>query len=153
MTDRTQQRPQRRKRDQLSSMQLMFAAILAIGLLLAINFSSRIAAGQPVQQLHAQVKAEIELLRQEQAALIAERDYVRSDAFVEQWARDEGKMVRSGEVLVIPVPSTSTLAEVEAAASAGAESQRSVPVVTSPPQPDPWQVWWALFFDTPPPNF
>jgi cell division protein FtsB len=149
MADRTQQPPKtQRRRDQLSSMQMMFAAILAIGLLLAINFSSRIAAGQPLQQLHAQVEDEIEQLEREQAALIAERDFVRSDAYVEQWARDEGKMVRAGEHLVIPVPSANTPRQDEAAVR-----QLVVPVETTPPGPEPWQVWWALFFDSPVPDF
>ena len=149
MADRTQQPPKtQRRRDQLSSMQMMFAAILAIGLLLAINFSSRIAAGQPLQQLHAQVEDEIEQLEREQAALIAERDFVRSDAYVDQWARDEGKMVRAGEHLVIPVPSANTPRQDEAAVR-----QLVVPVETTPPGPEPWQVWWALFFDSPSPDF
>lgn len=149
MADRTQQPPKTsRRRDQLSSMQLMIAAILAIGLLLAINFSSRIAAGQPLQQLYGQVQAEIDQLRREQAELIAERDFVRSDAYVEQWARDEGKMVRSGEVLVVPVPSANTLRS-----QGQTVAQQSVPVQTTPRDPEPWQVWWALFFDSPVPDF
>lgn len=149
MADRTQQPPKTsRRRDQLSSMQLMIAAILAIGLLLAINFSSRIAAGQPLQQLYGQVQAEIDHLRREQAELIAERDFVRSDAYVEQWARDEGKMVRSGEVLVVPVPSANT-----PRSQGQTAAQQSVPVQTTPRDPEPWQVWWALFFDSPVPDF
>src|SRR3990172_8720616 len=95
----------RRTRNRLSSVQVMFAAILAIGLLLAFTYSSRIAAGQPLEHFSQQVLQEIDQLKQEQAALIAERDYAMSDAYVEAWARDEGKMVRPGEVLVIPVPS------------------------------------------------
>jgi cell division protein FtsB len=124
----------------------MFTAILAIALILAINFSSRIAATQPLQQTYDEVSAEIERLRQEQADLIVERDYVRSDAYVEQWARDEGKMVRPGEVLIVPVPSST---DVETAPD---ESQ-IIEVETSAPPPEPWRVWWELFFDTPPPDF
>ena len=148
MADLSKQIPTERKRgNQMSSLQVMFAAILAIGLLLAINFSSRITAGQPLHEAHARVETEIEQLRREQASLMAERDFVRSDAFVERWVRDEGKMVREGEVLVIPVPSASGLREDEQA------QQLSVPVQTIPPRPDAWQVWWALFFDGPPPTF
>lgn len=137
---------ERKRGGQLTSVQVMFAAILAIGLLLAINFSSRIAAGQPLQETYNQVAREVEQLRQEQAALTIERDYVRSDAYVEQWARDEGKMIREGEILVIPVPSG---ASVEPTPS----MQTEVPFQTSPPEPDAWQLWWALFFDTEPPVF
>lgn len=124
----------------------MFTAILAIALILAINFSSRIAATQPLQQTYEEVSAEIERLRQEQADLIVERDYVRSDAYVEQWARDEGKMVRPGEVLIVPVPSST---DVEVAP----DDSQIVEVETSAPAPESWRVWWELFFDTPPPEF
>lgn len=136
----------RRRGGQLSSLQVMFAAILAIGLLLAINFSSRITASQPLQEAFERAQAEIEQLRQEQAELIAERDYVQSDAFVEQWARDDGKMVRPDEVLVIPVPAAGSLPQPQVV------NEQSVPVETTPPRPEPWQVWWALFFDSVPPD-
>jgi cell division protein FtsB len=140
-------KPKRDKRTgQLSSVQVMFAAILAIGLLLTINFSSRITAGQPLQEAYDRTVAEVTQLRQEQAALIAQRDYVQSDAYVEQWARNEGKMIREGEVLVIPVPSG---VSVEPTAVAGPE----VPLQTAPPEPEAWQLWWSLFFDTEPPTF
>lgn len=135
----------RRRHNALSGLQIMFAAILAIGLLLAINFSSRIAAGQPLQAAYERVQGELEALKREQANLLRERDYVLSDAFVEQWARDEGRMVREGEVLVIPVPL------VEAAQSVEAPTGPSVPVETTPRGPEPWHVWWGLFFDGPPP--
>ncbi len=144
----TKRRTERKRTGQLSGLQVMFAAILAIGLLLAINFSSRITAGQPLQEAYQRVQVEIEALKREQADLITRRDFVQSDAYVEQWARSEGAMIRSGEVLVYPVP------------AAGAETTPtpvplgpSVPVQTTPPQPEVWQVWWALFFDSPPPEF
>jgi cell division protein FtsB len=141
-----QQQKKRKRGDQLSSMQVMFAAILAVGLLLAINFSSRITAGQPLQEAYKRAQDEIERLQLEQEALIAERDYVQSDAFVELWARDEGKMVRPGEVLVIPVPAINSLPQPEA------NPAQSVPVQTTPRKPENWQVWWALFFDGAPPD-
>src|SRR5690606_1914502 len=94
---------------QISSVQVMFAAILSIGLILAINFSSRISDGQPLQEVYNRVVSEIATLEAEQVALTAQRDYVLSDAYVERWAHDDGKMVRPGEVLVVPVPSGSEI--------------------------------------------
>jgi cell division protein FtsB len=140
------ERPERKRTGQLSGVQIMFAAILAIGLILAINFSSRITAGQPLQEAYDQVQAEIEALQQEQAALLVERDYVESDAYVEQWARDEGKMIRTGEVLIIPVPSGTVIEPTPL-------PQLDIPVETTPPEPEPWMLWWSLFFDSPPPRF
>lgn len=146
MTQRQPPQRNRQRTGQLSGVQIMFAMILAIGLILAINFSSRISAGQPLQEAHSGVAAEIEQLQQEQATLIARRDHVRSDVYVEQWARDEGKLVRPGEVLVIPVPSGSVVEPTPAPTP-------NIPIETSPPEPETWLVWWSLFFDGEPPQF
>ncbi len=136
----------RKRSGQLSGVQIMFAAILAIGLFLAIGLSQRITAGQPLQDAYDRVAGEIEGLRQEQGELLATRDYVQGDAFVERWAHDEGKMIRTGEVLIIPVPSSG-------AAAPTPIPEVDVPVETTPPEPEPWMLWWGLFFDSPPPQF
>lgn len=138
-------RPERKRTGQLSGLQVMFAAILAIGLILGLNFTSLVSAGQPLQQLYSKVTTEIDQLERERAELIRERDYVESDAYVEQWARDEGKMVRPGDTLIIPVPD-------ETATEATPEPRPSVPLETGAGQPQTWELWWALFFDSPPPR-
>lgn len=145
MTEK-EQPTERRRSGQLSGVQIMFAAILAIGLFLAIGLSQRITAGQPLQGAYDRVAAEIVGLQQEQTALLATRDYVQSDAFVERWARDEGKMIRPGDVLIIPVPSGPNIEPTPI-------PELEVPVETVPPEPEPWMLWWALFFDGPPPQF
>lgn len=139
-TKETRQRP-------LSGVQFMFAAILAIGMALGISLSSRIASSQPLQEFYEGVETEIADLRLEQGALIAELDYVMSDAYVEQWARDAGKMVRQGEVLVVPVQSGVQNLSIQPTATPAMQ------VETTAPEPEPWQLWWALFFDSPPPEF
>lgn len=145
MEENRKRTDQRRSPGGLSGVQIMFAAILSIGLILALNFGSRIAESQPLLAVFSNVQDEIEALEQENAGLTRQRDYVRSDAYVEQWARSEGKMARPGEVLVVPVP-------VARQAEATPEPQIVfTDVQTTPPEPESWQVWWALFFDSPPP--
>jgi cell division protein FtsB len=124
----------------------MFAAILAIGLILGLNFTNLVSTSQPLQRKYADLQAEIDRLEREQSDLIKERNYVRGDEFVENWARDEGKMIRPGEVLVVPVPSAQQT-------GATPEPQSTVEAMTVPNQSEQWQLWWALFFDSPPPNF
>lgn len=137
---------------QVNSTQVVFAIILAAGLTLAINFSTRISAGRPLQEAHTRIVAEIALLREDQARLIAERDRARSDAYVERWARDEGRMVRAGERLVIPVPTGSTLREASTRVSQ-VEAASFADVETLPRRPANWTLWWALFLDHPAPDF
>jgi cell division protein FtsB len=137
----------RRRTGQFSGVQVMFAAILSIGLFLAIDFSGRITASQPLQEAYARVQTEIDQLRREQEDLIRERDYVRSDAYVSLWARSEGKMIQPGEVLIVPVPGDMGV-ELTPTPQVFVDEIR-----TAPRQPDTWMLWWNLFFDSPPPDF
>lgn len=155
--EQTQQQnnPQRRKktRRQLSSTQVMFAVILAIALMLAVQFSSRISDERSLTQIRDTVEEEIEFLRNEQVELIDELNFVQSDAYVEQWARGEGRMVRDNMVLLIPIPASSTTLE-ETSPVEEAETVQTLPQLeTTLPDPESWQLWWALFFDMSPPQF
>lgn len=142
---RESQTSQRRRSGHLTSVQLMFAAILAIGLTLAVNFSTRIANSRLQREVFQSVSSEVEALKEDRATLQAELDFVQSDAYVEQWARSDGKMVRPGEVIVVPLPLESAIEPTPAPTPV-------VRVETSPPEPDPWTLWWSLFFDTAPPG-
>lgn len=126
-------------------MQIVFAAILSIGLLLVINFSGRIARGQYMDAERDRLHATITVLENHRVELLKERDYADSDAYVERWAHLESKMVRDGEILVIPVPAGTTQAT---------PAPASRPLVASaPPEPKTpnWRLWWNLFFDGAPP--
>ncbi|MEM6281557.1 MAG: hypothetical protein AAF787_05140 [Chloroflexota bacterium] len=147
MDDFTYAPDPRRKPRQLTGAQITFAMIIAFGLILAINFSGRIAAGQPLQERFRDIQEEVELLRAEQATLVAVRDYSQSDGFVEQWARGEGKMIRGNEILIVPVPAAAPVAAQPTPVPAPV-----VPVQTTDPQPENWMLWWQLFFDAPPPG-
>ncbi|MAU09306.1 MAG: hypothetical protein CL607_05760 [Anaerolineaceae bacterium] len=139
-------RPESKRRArQLSSTQVMFAIIIAIGLMLAINFSTRILADRDLQTIKTTVENEIEDLRREQTELISERNFAQSDDYVALWARSEGRMIREGEILVVPVPLRSTL-EIQSSPIELAEAE------TSLPRPENYQLWWSLFFDSEPPQ-
>jgi cell division protein FtsB len=145
MDDYTEDLPHRRSRQQISSLQIVFAAILSIGLLLVINFSGRIARGQQTEAEHERLQATITVLEQQQVSLLRERDFAASDASVEHWAHTEGKMIREGEVLVIPIP----------AGAIEPTPMPPAPILVATPAPEPeapkWHLWWNLFFDGQPP--
>ncbi|MBN1565055.1 MAG: septum formation initiator family protein [Anaerolineae bacterium] len=138
-------RPPRRRQQQITSLQIVFALILSIGLLLVINFSGRIARGQQMEEERQRLQATVTVLEAQKIELQQEYDYAASDASIEHWAHTEGKMVREGEILVIPVP-------------AGITEPTPVPpapILIATPIPEPetpnWQLWWNLFFDGDPP--
>ena len=129
----------------LSSTQIVFGSILAISLLLAINFSGRIAAGRRLESSRADLLQSISTLQAKATALKNELNYVNSNAFVEGWARGEGKMVKGNEILVVPVPAIAT--------PRPSPTPYTPPPESSPsPGSDNWTLWWQLFFDSPPPN-
>lgn len=132
-------RGRRLRRMSLSNPQIILIALIVVGGRLVIDFSQRIIEGQEKIAEQRELETELETLMREQRELEAAKAYYSSPAFVEAWAHDHGKMVREGETLVIPLYEN---------------PDQSVPVVTIPepggPLP-PWQVWWTLFFDTPPP--
>jgi cell division protein FtsB len=132
-------------RTQVSSMQIVFGSILAISLLLAINFSGRIAAGRRIEADRDSLLKNISTLQARATALRSELDYVDSDAFVEKWARKEGRMVKGDEMLVVPVPGRATPM---------AAPTPFVPATIGDQQPEGqnWKLWWQLFFDSPPPS-
>jgi cell division protein FtsB len=138
--------PKRRPRQQISSLQIVFAAILSIGLLLVINLSGRIARGQQMDNERVRLQATIDVLETQRADLLQDRDYAANDSSIEDWAHSDGKMVRDGEILVVPVPAGGT--------DAPATTPTPPPIMASQPtEPETphWHLWWNLFFDGEPP--
>ena len=128
-----------------SGMQIVFGSILAISLLLAINFSGRIAAGRKIQSERDSLVRVISTLQFQATALKGQLDYVNSDSFINDWARKQGKMVKPDEVLVVPVPGQITPEPARTAVVAIPSSDQHAEQAN-------WKLWWQLFFDSPPPD-
>ncbi len=129
----------------LSNIQIVFSSIIAISLLLAISFSGRIAAGHKVEAERDKLLGVIATLRTQATALKGEYNYVNSEAFIESWARGEGKMVKPDEVLIVPVPGVVTPQPTPT-------QFRLDPASQPTPENQTWVLWWQLFFDSPPPS-
>jgi cell division protein FtsB len=81
------------------------------------------------------MQTEVGVLEQTKAALGQQIGQATQQAAVESWAHSEGRMVKPGEVLVVPVPEG---------------SQNATPTPVQEPTPAPvqnWVVWKALFLD------
>lgn len=131
-------------RIRLNNWQIVLIALIIVGGRLVLDFSRRIIEGQQKVTEQLRLELEIEALLAEQRQLEAEKLYYSSDIFVEDWAHSEGKMVRAGEVLVIPVTD----------GNAAITEEAYQPDIRSPETPlSPWKIWWFIFFDSPPPVF
>jgi hypothetical protein len=72
--------------------------------------------------------------------LTATLEYVQTDAYVSQWAREEAKMAKPGEVVMIPVLRGGS----ERAAAPAPEPLEEAPAV-SEDRPF-WAAWWEALF-------
>lgn len=126
----------------ISGSQFAAIVVLTIVLFLIVDFGRRTTAGYYVSQTEKRLEAEIAVLLEQQEALEKWRDYVQTDAYVEQWAREQAHMVRPGDrrLIVVTPPASST------GQLAAAPLPEAVAVELAPN----WHGWWRLFWDTEP---
>ena len=75
------------------------------------------------------------------AYLTATLEYVQTDAYVEQWAREEAKMAKPGEVVMIPV------GPLEAGKAPATPEGQPEGASAAPAEDKPfWMVWWEAIF-------
>jgi hypothetical protein len=110
---------------------------LVAAVAVVVDFSQRLAASQRLVDSADIVATEVAQLEREQSALETQVAYATTDASVIAWAHEQGKMVRPGEVLVVPVVPSAAATSVPA------------PVVLPTPLPN-WSLWYGAFFESVP---
>lgn len=128
-----------KKRKQLDLPIAHFIAVivLSISLFLIIDFGRRAATGYRVRREEDRLRSQMEAAQETQEALLARLDYVATDAYVEEIARNELKWSKPGEVVVVIMPTPQMIA-------ASPSSSRSSPGNSRPATP--LQAWLKLFF-------
>ncbi len=117
--------------------QIGLLVLAALGLMVVVDFSQRLAQSQQSVEQSQQVASEVALLEAERAALQTQVAYATTDAAVIAWAHSAAKMVQGDEVLVVPVIPT------------GAPT----PLPTPPPLPTQapnYQLWMYSFLQSAP---
>ncbi|GAB4581823.1 MAG: hypothetical protein Fur0022_45740 [Anaerolineales bacterium] len=116
---------------------ILIGALLVIIILLMAEFNNRMTELNRLTEQRDRAAAQITSLVQTQVALGTQIAYATSVSAVEQWAYEEGKLIRPGDNPVVPL--------------ASGETQNPTPVPASPIQAgevvENWEVWFALFFD------
>jgi cell division protein FtsB len=130
------------QRPLLSVTQVVILLLVVGAIVIALDLTQRAQAGrQAVTGVEAiQVQVETEVTRQVQ--LQATLDFVQSEDYVAAYARDEGGMIQPGEQRVVPLLLETT------------PQPTPFPAATPDPayQARPWQAWWKLMTDAPPPT-
>jgi cell division protein FtsB len=113
---------------------LAILATLALMLFVGLAFVRQIARAQQVRVAEQDLEGQVADAWAQNGALQEQLEYVRSDEYVEHWAR-RMRMAKPGEVVVIPV----------------ADPSGDVPQEPPPPPPEPeadpfWVEWWNGLF-------
>jgi cell division protein FtsB len=115
-------------------------ALLIIGLivltLLVMDFNNRMAELRRLSDKHEEVAVDATKLVETQVQLETQIAYATSDAAVEEWAYEEGHMVREGENLVIPLEYP------------GYTPQVTILPTTTPVPKSNWEIWVSLFLES-----
>ncbi len=126
----------------LTQMVTIVVATMAISMI--VDFGRKATASYRNQGEEIRLEQEIAAERVQHKVLLARREYVQTDEYVEQVAREELKWARPGETVIILIPL----------------KRKPLPTPEAPPGPGSlsqgesyWQEWWALFSDRPPMGF
>jgi len=137
--------PDNKRSSKLSLVQFLAIIAITLSLSLIVDFGRKATASYRIRQEEVRLEQEVAALEARQRELKERKAIVQSDAFVEQWAREEMHLVRAEETAVMPIiPHRTQTAEVRKGGEAEVIGERESPC---------WQVWWALFVDSPPGMF
>ncbi len=117
--------------------QIGLLVLAALGLMIVVDFSQRLAQSQQRVEQSQQVASEVALLEAERSALQTQVAYATTDAAVIAWAHSAAKMVQGDEVLVVPVIPT------------GAPTPMPTPLPLPTPAPN-YQLWLQSFSQSAP---
>ncbi len=124
--------------------QIITIVVATMAISMIVDFGRKATANYRIQREEIGLEQEITAERAKHEALLAHREYVQTDEYVEQVAREEFKWVRPGEIVIVPIPITrKPLPTPETLPAPGRLLQRE----------SYRQEWWALFFDRPPMEF
>lgn len=99
-----------------------------------MSLSARVNELNQLTEQYQMMNTDVGALRSTNAFLETEIAFAASDAAVDEYAREEGLMVRPGEVLIIPISPNNPTPEPEV--------QEVVSVEVLPN----WRIWYQLFF-------
>jgi cell division protein FtsB len=108
--------------------------LVLIGILILGDLNRRMVDARHLERDAEVLATQVSALETQNAVLMTQMARTTDDSLVIEWAHEEAKMVREGEVLVIPITPPG-----------GTSLPQATPAVEVD-QPSNWEVWWALIF-------
>lgn len=132
------------RRKGLSSLSL--AQVIAfIGVILAgyfvVGFGRVALVGHELRSTKADLQSEVDELAGDVTALEDRKAYVQTDEYIEKAAREEYKLSRPGDQVIVPMYEAENADNADGTAQ---PAERAKPQTREPVEP--WQAWWDLFF-------
>ena len=124
--------------------QFIAIVVITISFFLVVDFARRTATIYRIKSEAARLEEEVAEARARSEALEARLRYVQSDAYVEELARTQLKWAQPGETVVVVMATPLAVPT--------PPPGRQYVVTDGPPPETPWQAWWLIFFDIPPPR-
>jgi len=131
-----------RQRPLLTLPQIILSLAVVAAISVALDLNRRAQAGRLVGVGEEPLRAEVALEETRQVELQATKAYVYSEEYVIDYARNEENNILPGEVPVVVLAIEAT------------PEPTPAPVPTPDPGANtrPWQAWWQLLTDAPPPG-
>jgi hypothetical protein len=108
--------------------------LVLVGILILGDLNRRMVDARELERDADILSTQVAALETQNAVLVTQMARTTDDSLVIEWAHEEAKMVRAGEVLVVPVTPPG-----------GTPLPQATPTLTVE-QPSNWEVWWALIF-------
>lgn len=118
----------------LDKKRLLVIGLIALVVLLMMDLNSRLSELSRLGAQRDLSQTQLANLKATEQALLTQIAYATSEVAVEEWARVEGRLVKPGDILVVPL---------------SPDEQMATPVTMVTPTPQSltnWKVWQALFF-------
>lgn len=119
----------------------MLVAIV-VAIYIGVDLNHRAQTGRLIQANELSVEEKVGQEATRQTELMVTREYVNSDDYVADYARNEAGLIMPGEQKIVPLH----------------EDSAPLPTFEPTATPDPaydaraWQAWWRLFSDAPLPS-
>lgn len=113
---------------------LLLVVVLAVLVFMMMDFNSRMTVMLQLDRQERQLKTQKVELQQTKVKVESEIVYANSDRALEEWAREEARLINQGDVPIIIVPGGSLKA------TPTPETQPKMAKMNT------WEVWKALFF-------
>lgn len=142
MTTKKQEKPPSHS---VTSLQFLVIILITIALAVVLDFGHRAAANAELKKEVRRLERQVATQEAKHRALEIQREWVKTDGYVEEWARTEGVMVLEGEIPIVPIPDGQVSPSKSFTPVPSSDSNQTPPGGTGETSSH-WQEWWTFFF-------